>query len=163
MGFLVIETFILMAVFVALGIGLGFVLREIVEARAPRPGTTVVLGPAEPPVNGDHDPDHIAEFRDDEPDDDIIDPTRAAAADQVGVRPAPLTGPRDGVADDLKLIRGIGPQSEARLNSIGIYHLDQIAGWSPEEARWIGTYLSFPGRIEREDWIGQADRIIAGQ
>lgn len=89
----------------------------------------------------------------------IIDPDRAAGADQVGARPAALLAARGGQADDLKRIRGIGPQNEARLNSLGIYHFDQIAAWSPEEARWVGSYLAFPGRIEREDWVIQAQRL----
>ena len=88
---------------------------------------------------------------------------RIAAADKVGDRPAPLPGPRDSGADNLRRIKGIGPQNEARLNFLGIYHIDQIAAWSPSEVRWMGAYLSFPGRIEREDWIGQAKALIENQ
>lgn len=85
---------------------------------------------------------------------------RIAAADKVGDRPDYLPAPRDGVADNLRRIKGIGPQNEARLNFLGIYHIDQIASWTPSEARWMGAYLSFPGRIEREDWIGQAKALL---
>jgi NADH-quinone oxidoreductase subunit E len=85
---------------------------------------------------------------------------RIAAADKVGDRPDYLPAPRDGVADNLRRIKGIGPQNEARLNFLGIYHIDQIASWTPSEVRWMGAYLSFPGRIEREDWIGQAKALI---
>lgn len=87
---------------------------------------------------------------------------RIAAADKVGDRPAALPAPRGGVADNLRQIKGIGPQNEARLNFLGIYHVDQIAAWTASEARWVGAYLSFPGRIEREDWVGQA-RALADQ
>lgn len=86
---------------------------------------------------------------------------RIAAADKVGDRPDYLPAPRDGVADNLRRIKGIGPQNEARLNFLGIYHVDQIASWTPSEVRWMGAYLSFPGRIEREDWIGQAKALLA--
>jgi len=88
---------------------------------------------------------------------------RIAAADKVGDRPESLPGPRDSGADNLRRIKGIGPQNEARLNFLGIYHIDQIAAWSPSEVRWMGAYLSFPGRIEREDWIGQAKALIENQ
>ena len=71
-----------------------------------------------------------------------------------------MPGPRPGGADDLRRIRGIGPQNATRLNALGIYHLDQIAAWAPAEARWIGAYLAFPGRIEREDWMGQAKALM---
>lgn len=86
---------------------------------------------------------------------------RIAAADRVGERPPALPGARSGNADDLRRIRGIGPQNATRLNALGIYHLDQIANWTPAEARWIGVYLAFPGRIEREDWMGQARSLLA--
>lgn len=87
---------------------------------------------------------------------------RIAAADRVGERPPALPGPRAGNVDDLRRIRGIGPQNATRLNVLGIYHLDQIAAWTPAEVRWVGAYLAFPGRIEREDWIGQARALTAG-
>ncbi|MCA1953151.1 MAG: ABC transporter, partial [Hyphomicrobiales bacterium] len=79
-----------------------------------------------------------------------------------GTRPAGLPAPRGGQADDLKRIRGIGRQNEGRLHGLGIWHFDQIAAWNAEEAAWIGSYLAFPGRIEREDWIGQARVLAAG-
>ena len=87
---------------------------------------------------------------------------RIAGADRVGERPPALPGPRDAVADDLRRIRGIGPQNATRLNALGVYHFDQIAAWTPAEVRWVGAYLAFPGRIEREDWIGQARALMAG-
>jgi NADH-quinone oxidoreductase subunit E len=87
---------------------------------------------------------------------------RIAAADRVGERPPALPGPRAGGADDLRRIRGIGPQNATRLNALGIYHYDQIAAWTPVEVRWVGAYLAFPGRIEREDWIAQAKALAAG-
>jgi predicted flap endonuclease-1-like 5' DNA nuclease len=88
----------------------------------------------------------------------------AAAADAMarGSKPEGLDAPRAGPADDLKLVSGIGPQNEARLHALGIYHFDQIARWSEKEALWVGGYLAFPGRIEREDWIEQAKILAAG-
>lgn len=79
-----------------------------------------------------------------------------------GVRPAALSAPEGDGPDDLKQLKGIGPQNEQRLNEIGIFHLRQIAAWTPEEAAWVGSYLAFPGRIEREDWMGQAKAILEG-
>jgi NADH-quinone oxidoreductase subunit E len=83
-------------------------------------------------------------------------------ADAVGVRPQRLEGARDGKADDLKRIRGIGPVNERRLNWLGVYHFDQIAAWKREEIRWVGTFLNFPGRIDREAWVAQADNLARG-
>lgn len=79
-----------------------------------------------------------------------------------GRRP-PRAELQDGeTADNLKLLKGIGPQNEQRLNGLGIYHFRQIAAWTDDEVRWVGSYLAFPGRIEREDWIGQAKALLAG-
>lgn len=79
-----------------------------------------------------------------------------------GKRPKGLVSPRGGRADDLKLVRGIGPQNEGRLHALGIWHFAQIAGWTSDEVNWVGSYLAFPGRIEREDWRGQARQLAGG-
>ncbi len=79
-----------------------------------------------------------------------------------GARPAGLAAPRGGRADDLKLIRGIGKQNEGRLHGLGIWHFDQVAAWTQENALWVGSYLAFPGRIEREGWVAQAGDLAAG-
>jgi predicted flap endonuclease-1-like 5' DNA nuclease len=73
-----------------------------------------------------------------------------------GKRPSGFSAAHGGQADDLKLIKGIGPQNEERLHALGIWHFSQVAGWTPENVEWVGTYLAFPGRIEREDWVAQA-------
>ena len=43
-----------------------------------------------------------------------------------------------------------------------IYHFDQIADWTRDQIRWVGTYLSFPGRIDREQWVTQAGNLARG-
>ncbi|HUV32473.1 MAG TPA: ABC transporter, partial [Devosiaceae bacterium] len=59
-------------------------------------------------------------------------------------------------------IKGIGPKLEATLNGLGVYHFDQIAGWSRGNIEWVDAYLSFKGRIDREDWVAQARAISGG-
>ena len=83
----------------------------------------------------------------------------APAADQ----PKAMDGPRDGSADDLKRISGVGPKLEALLNSLGIYHFDQIAGWSEAEIAWVDDNLKgFKGRVTRDNWIEQAKTLGSG-
>lgn len=66
-------------------------------------------------------------------------------------------------ADDLKRIKGIGPKNEDALNALGVFKFSQIAGWTPENVDWVETSLSFPGRIEREEWIDQAKVLARGE
>lgn len=73
-----------------------------------------------------------------------------------------LDAPRDGSADNLTLIKGIGSVNETKLNAHGIYHFDQIAGWVVADIKQAETYLRFDGRITREDWVGQARKLAAG-
>jgi predicted flap endonuclease-1-like 5' DNA nuclease len=79
-----------------------------------------------------------------------------------GSRPPGLLGPRGGKADDLKHVKGIGPQNEGRLHGLGIWHFDQIAAWTRDQVLWVGSYLAFPGRIDRENWVEQARLLAQG-
>ena len=47
--------------------------------------------------------------------------------------PSPWLNRREGGADDLRRIKGVGPKLEKLLNEMGFFHYDQIAGWSPDE------------------------------
>lgn len=80
-----------------------------------------------------------------------------------GTRPEALSGPRDGKADDLKQIKGVGPKLEVMLNEMGFYHFDQIAGWSADEIAWVNANLKgFKGRVTRDNWIEQATVLAKG-
>lgn len=63
-------------------------------------------------------------------------------------------------SDDLTQIKGIGPVIQQRLNDLGIHTFRQIAEWSDADIERIGRHLSFSGRIERENWRGQARKIL---
>jgi NADH-quinone oxidoreductase subunit E len=91
------------------------------------------------------------------------DATPEQKADAVGERPRALEAPRGGGPDDLQRIKGVGPVNEKRLHELGVYHFEQIAAWVRSEIRWVATYLSFPGRIDREQWVAQAVRLAAGE
>jgi NADH-quinone oxidoreductase subunit E len=90
------------------------------------------------------------------------DATPKQKADAVGDRPLALQAPREGGPDDLQRIKGVGPVNEKHLHELGVYHFDQVAAWVRSEIRWVGTYLSFPGRIDREQWVVQAAKLAAG-
>jgi predicted flap endonuclease-1-like 5' DNA nuclease len=79
-----------------------------------------------------------------------------------GDKPILFDEPRDGQPDDLKMISGIGPKLEQKLNSIGIWHYDQIASWTQKEVDWVNAAISFRGRVEREKWVSQATALLEG-
>ncbi len=81
---------------------------------------------------------------------------------QVGIKPPTLEKPEGSKKDDLKEISGIGIKIEDALNSIGIFHFHQIAKWTQDNIDWIDNYLSFKGRVNREEWVEQAKRLAVG-
>jgi len=66
----------------------------------------------------------------------------------------------DGEPDDLTEIVGIGKVFEATLHDLGVYHYRQIAAFGSAEIAQINEELKeFKGRIEHDDWIGQAKEL----
>ncbi len=83
------------------------------------------------------------------------------APEPQGTRPATLPAPREGGGDDLMLIAGIGPKLMALCHRLGVFHFDQIAAWTPDEIAWVDRNLEgFKGRVSRDDWVGQARRLV---
>ncbi len=81
-------------------------------------------------------------------------------AAKVGAKPQGLKAARDGKADDLKKIEGIGPALEKLCHELGIFHFDQIAGWGEAEVTWMdGNLKGFRGRVTRDKWVAQAKLI----
>ena len=59
--------------------------------------------------------------------------------------------------DDLKLIKGIGKVMEKTLHDLGITTFKQLASFQPSDVQRVSDALTvFPGRIERDNWVGQA-------
>ena len=65
--------------------------------------------------------------------------------------------------DNLELISGVGPKTAAILNGLGIFTYAQIAAWQQAERNWVDGYLNFKGRIDRDDWVKQADALSRGE
>lgn len=64
--------------------------------------------------------------------------------------------------DDLKKINGIGPFIEKKLNDIGIFTYEQISQFDEEFIIQVTEAIQFfPGRINRDDWVGQAKRMMS--
>ena len=73
--------------------------------------------------------------------------------------PAALFTAPSGEADDLKLISGVGPVLEKKLNDLGITTFAQVAAFSKDDIAKVDDALSFKGRIERDNWLEQAKEL----
>jgi predicted flap endonuclease-1-like 5' DNA nuclease len=89
-------------------------------------------------------------------------PVPAPVAADDGPMPTFLSAPV-GAPDDLMLVKGIGPKLNALLNSLGVFHFRQIAGWSADQVAEVDAKLAnFKGRIARDEWQAQAKLLAAG-
>ena len=88
-----------------------------------------------------------------------------ATLNRIAARAAELDFDRIGYAsvrdaDDLKAIVGVGPFLEKKLHAIGIYTFRQIAGFTQDDTEQVNDVIEFfPGRIERENWVGQSAEL----
>lgn len=89
-------------------------------------------------------------------------PAKAKAKEKAPATEAPkfLDAP-NGEPDDLKKISGVGPALEKKLHGLGIFHFSQIAAFTADEIAMVDDHLNFKGRIERDDWVGQAKAFEA--
>lgn len=65
-------------------------------------------------------------------------------------------------ADDLSKISGVGPVIVGKLEKLGITTFQQIADFTADDVARIDGELNFKGRIERDEWIKQANEFLAG-
>jgi large subunit ribosomal protein L19 len=80
-----------------------------------------------------------------------------------GKKAEPLKGftkPK-GAPDDLKLIKGISPELEKKLNKLGLIKFDQIANLIDDEIVKLDEELVLNGAIERDDWVAKAVELMA--
>ena len=60
-------------------------------------------------------------------------------------------------ANDLKEITGVGPIMEQTLNDFGVFTFEGVANMSEAQRYRLSESLTaFKGRVERDDWVGQA-------
>ncbi len=66
-----------------------------------------------------------------------------------------------GQPDDLAQINGIDEQLLSRLKQLNCVKLEQIANFSDDDIANIDEFLNLDGQIEKQDWVGQAQNLIA--
>lgn len=62
-------------------------------------------------------------------------------------------------ADDLTAIKGLGPKAAEALSAGGVTRYAQMAGWSDSEIADWDARINGRGRIQRDNWVGQAKAL----
>ncbi len=84
----------------------------------------------------------------------VIDSSRSLQVDSIIVP--------EGQTDDLTKIQVLGPFLQQKLNGIGVFTFDQIAAWDEQRIEEVTHAIQFiPGRIQKDDWVGQAAKLAA--
>jgi large subunit ribosomal protein L19 len=66
-----------------------------------------------------------------------------------------------GEPDDLKLIAGITPELEKKLNKLGLIKFEQIANLTDDEIAAVDEQLNLNGAIEHDDWVAKSVELMA--
>jgi predicted flap endonuclease-1-like 5' DNA nuclease len=89
--------------------------------------------------------------------------TKDVAGQIFGVEAHPDIPPASGPADNLQILKGVGPKLALRLNENGIFRFDQLASLSQNEAAMLDQRMGpFKGRIVRDRVIEQASYLARG-
>lgn len=64
--------------------------------------------------------------------------------------------------DDLTKIEGIGSFIAKKLNLLGVFTYEDIAQWDNNKIDSVTSSIEYiPGRIQKDDWVGQAANLIS--
>ena len=122
----------------------------------------------EKPIDADHG--EIIEDEEPERQDVEIEEPEAHEPEQAEapVPSVPLIAPKPVVrqliegGDDFQRIRAIDADLEQRLKHEGIDSFEHIAAWGAADVKRVSGLLDIPGRIDREQWVEQAQILAKG-
>lgn len=87
----------------------------------------------------------------------------AKPAAKAAAKPDVLAKARAGGADNLKMIKGVGPVLEKALHTTGVFHFDQVGAWTKADAEWFDDNVKGAnGRVIRDGWVKQAKILAKG-
>ncbi|WP_374393284.1 hypothetical protein [Sphingopyxis sp.] len=122
------------------------------KPKEPAPAPVAAPPPPPPPV-----PEPVAETPLAPEPEPAPEPTREP---QPAPEPAPAPAAK---ADNLQLLKGVGPKMVALLNGLGVTRFQQIADWTDADVAVIDPQLgAFQGRIARDAIVDQAGYLARG-
>lgn len=145
---------------------------ELQKEEKPAPPVSVVEEPVEEPEEIAYEKieDRVDEIHeeavhaDDEGSADAEEPPHteepASAVPVIALEPV-VRQPIEG-GDDFQRIRAIDADIEQRLKAEGIDSFEHIAAWSLADVKRFSQLLDIPGRIDREQWVEQAQILAKG-
>ncbi|HVX36475.1 MAG TPA: hypothetical protein VHC71_09690 [Hyphomicrobium sp.] len=144
---------------------------ELPKEEKPAPPPSVVEEPVEEPeeIAREEIEDHVDAPLDDavHADDEKLDAEDPPHAEEPASA-VPVTAPEPVVrqpiegGDDFQRIRAIDADIEQRLKAEGIDSFEHIAAWSLADVNRFSQLLDIPGRIDREQWVEQAQILAKG-
>lgn len=97
------------------------------------------------------------------PDDEHVRAPETATLPETPVSEDQVSDVPVAAQEDLTQINGIGSGTARRLATKGITTFIQLASLSDADVAQLDAELGLRGRITREDWVGQANAIVAGE
>jgi predicted flap endonuclease-1-like 5' DNA nuclease len=89
--------------------------------------------------------------------------TTDIAGEVLGVDAHEVLSGKEGPADDLRRLKGVGPKLVARLNELGITRFEQLSSLNETEFAHLDERMGpFRGRLARDRVIEQADYLARG-
>lgn len=155
------DNWIVAAVAVVAAIAAIAILWRLLARRRPEEIAAPVAPPAEPakplePAKPDIVAAEPARFKPREP-------APAAAPEPPAPAPETPAPAAEAGADNLQLLKGVGPKLAALLTGLGITSFRQIADWTDADIAAIDAQLgNFQGRIARDNLVDQAGYLARG-
>jgi predicted flap endonuclease-1-like 5' DNA nuclease len=100
--------------------------------------------------------------QDSQPIEENTEETAEQFAEEPAATPQPAAAPAIEGGDDFQRIRAIDADLEQRLKAEGIDSFEHIAAWSASDVDRVGQLLGISDRIDREQWIEQAQILAKG-
>ncbi|PHR90503.1 MAG: hypothetical protein COA80_16060 [Leeuwenhoekiella sp.] len=116
----------------------------------------------------DHEENYFLDEEEDEELEELVaaqtpeDSVQSKSKQKSGVLDFERLGTADaGEADDLQKIIGIGPYTEEKLNTIGIYTFEQISRFNEADIELVTELIQFfPDRIKNDNWVSKAKMLL---